>query len=446
MFQNYIKLAIRVLGRRKFFTAISLFGISFTLGILMVILSFIQSEMGTQKPLTFKEEFILVEQLRLQTKFYDTITTVDTIVDNGVTVYDTTFAYESRGAMMWNSNMNNGIAEEYLRDLNTVDYMTIFNDGAQYDLYVNGVKVTLNALYADPGYFDVFDHDLIAGRYLDHTDMEQANQVIVISTKGAELYFGTTENVLGREIEVDGKIFKVIGMYPHHGKIREFISPHIVMPYTIINAADQPTFYHGFYSVIYRKKSSVNASEVKKEIRERAKTIPMDHPTKPEGYEEIMLYPKSYDEMIAQGIYYDEDEEHSYIVMYWILRALLAFFIILPTLNLINLNVSRIMDRSSEIGVRKAFGAHQGNILSQFVIENIVQTILGGIIGLGLALLVINAINKGGVLGESTLQISPKFYFYSLILTIIFGILSGLLPAYKMSKLHITNALKSVKL
>ena len=116
--------------------------------------------------------------------------------------------------------------------------------------------------------------------------------------------------------------------------------------------------------------------------------------------------------------------------MKWVLFSLLAFFILLPTLNLINLNVSRIMDRSSEIGVRKAFGAHQGNILTQFVVENIVQTLIGGLIGLGLALLVINAINTGGALGDSTLRLSPKFFIYSFVITLIFGILSGLLPAY----------------
>ena len=100
------------------------------------------------------------------------------------------------------------------------------------------------------------------------------------------------------------------------------------------------------------------------------------------------------------------------------------------------------MERSSEIGVRKAFGAHQGNILSQFIIENIIQTLLGGILGLGLALLLINVVNKGGHLGDVVLTLSPKFFLYSFLATLLFGVLSGLLPAYRMSKLQIVNALK----
>jgi putative ABC transport system permease protein len=446
MITNYIKLAWRILGRKKFFTGISLFGISFTLGILMVILSFLQSEMGTQKPMSQKDDFVLVEQLQLQRIYYDTITNVDTVIQNNIALYDTTYNYERRGAMMWNSNMNNGIAEEYFKDMSTVDEMTIFNEDTSYDVYIDGVKVTINALYGDPSYFEVFDHELIEGRTIDQTDMDNANQVAVISVKCAEQYFGTSQNVVGKEMEVDGKTFKVVGLYPHKGKIREFICPHMVIPYTIVNEKDQPTFYHGFYAVVFKKNSLINAKKVKEEIAERAKTIPLDHPSKPDGYNEVIFKPKTYDEMIANGIYYDEDAEVSYNIMKWVLFSLLAFFILLPTLNLINLNVSRIMDRSSEIGVRKAFGAHQGNILSQFIIENIVQTILGGIIGLALALVVINAINKGGALGESVLQLSPKFFIYSFFITFIFGILSGLLPAYKMSKLQIVQALKSNKL
>jgi len=155
---------------------------------------------------------------------------------------------------------------------------------------------------------------------------------------------------------------------------------------------------------------------------------------------------KTYNEMYAQNLYDDDDPTKSLSIMKWILFGLLAFFIILPTLNLINLNVSRIMERSSEIGVRKAFGAHQGNIIFQFIIENIIQTILGGLIGLGIAIALMKFINSSGFLGTNTMIFNTKFFIYSFILTIVFGVVSGFLPAYRMSKLNIVNALKENKL
>ena len=56
-------------------------------------------------------------------------------------------------------------------------------------------------------------------------------------------------------------------------------------------------------------------------------------------------------------------------------------FITLPTMNLVSINLSRIMERASEIGVRKAFGASSRTLVGQFVMENVVLTVIGGAIG-----------------------------------------------------------------
>ncbi|MBV6655659.1 MAG: FtsX-like permease family protein, partial [Mameliella sp.] len=99
-------------------------------------------------------------------------------------------------------------------------------------------------------------------------------------------------------------------------------------------------------------------------------------------------------------------------------------------------------ERSAEIGVRKAFGAHSGSILSQLVFENIVLTFLGGILGWVLALGMIYLVNDSQVLGDTQLQFNTAVFLYSLLICLVFGILSGLLPAYRMSKLQIVNAIK----
>jgi len=269
---------------------------------------------------------------------------------------------------------------------------------------------------------------------------------MLISDKSAIEYFGRTTDVVGQEIELDGDNYQIIGMYKHPGKFVPYVSPDIAIPYSNLNPDNQDTYYHGYYSILYKKKSNVDAQQVKEDIKRAAQLIPLDHPSKPPGYNEVVLKPTTYDEMFAQTIYDDEDETKSYAILKWILISLLLFFILLPTLNLINLNVSRIMERSSEIGVRKAFGAHQGNIITQFIVENIVQTLIGGLLGLVLALVCIQLINSGGYLGDAVLTLHPKFFIYSFLVTILFGIISGLLPAYRMSKLHIVNALNENKL
>ena len=446
MLSNYLKLAWRILARRKFFTLISLFGISFTLGLLMVTLSFLQTELGANEPLSNKNDFVYVEQIRLERTYYDTITVVDTSFQNGVAVYDTTFNYKESGTGASQTEMSNKIVDNYLRGLPSAADMTMFSTSNTHDVFVNGVKLTLDILLADARYWSIFDHKPLEGRFFDSAEVEAAAQVIVISTKTAQDYFGRESNVVDEEMFIDGKTYKVIGVYKNNGKIIEYVSPAAVTPYTTMNMATLDNFYFGPFEVMYLKQTHDDAEKLKDEIRLAGTKVPVDHPDNEHDFKDVVLQPMTYNEMYAQGVYYEEDAEDSYAVMKWILLGLLTFFTVLPTLNLINLNVSRIMDRSSEIGVRKAFGAHQGNIIAQFIVENIVQTILGGIIGLGIAILLINIINKGGYLGTSELTFNTKFFIYSFLATLVFGVLSGFLPAYKMSKLQIVKALKENQL
>ncbi len=446
MLKNYLNLAWRILGRRKFFTFISLFGISFTLGILMVVLSFLQSELGTNSPLSNKDSFVYIQQTSLQRTYYDTIPTIDTIFEKDQILYDTTYTYKESGTGVSQSSLSNSIIETYLKDLPSASNMTKFMPGNLQDVYVNGIKLSLNILLSDANYWSIFDHKIIEGRSFGEEEVESGTPVIVISTETAMNYFGRKENVVNEEMFINGITYKVIGLYPNNGKIISYVSPDAVSPYTSMVSSRKKEFYFGPFNVMYLAKPN-SIKQLKSDIKAVAGTVPLDHPDNKYDYKEVIFQPETYNEMYAEGIYYDGgDAEKSLSIMKLVLICLFLFFTILPTLNLINLNVSRIMDRSSEIGVRKAFGAHQGNIITQFIVENIVQTLLGSLIGFLIAWILIQIINNGGYLGNSVLSFNLKFFVYSILATLLFGVLSGFVPAYKMSKLQIVDALKENKL
>jgi putative ABC transport system permease protein len=112
-------------------------------------------------------------------------------------------------------------------------------------------------------------------------------------------------------------------------------------------------------------------------------------------------------------------------------------------LNLINLNISRITERFSEIGVRKAFGASSKVLAIQFVVENIILTLIGGLLGLALSFIVIQFFNNSNYINNLQLSINFTVLFFSLLACLMFGFLSGVYPAWRMSKLHVAVALKS---
>jgi len=114
----------------------------------------------------------------------------------------------------------------------------------------------------------------------------------------------------------------------------------------------------------------------------------------------------------------------------------------LPTVNLVNLNVSRIMERASEIGVRKAFGASSRTLVGQFIVENLMLTLVGGIVGFAVSVLVLRAITASGMVPYANLTVNVRIFLYGLALAVFFGVFSGVYPAWRMSRLNPVAALK----
>ena len=130
----------------------------------------------------------------------------------------------------------------------------------------------------------------------------------------------------------------------------------------------------------------------------------------------------------------------------WLLLAaigtLMLLFMTLPALNLINLNTGRILERSAEIGVRKAFGASSRQLVWQFVVENVLLCLVGSLFGLVFAKLALAWLEGSGLIPYLHVNLNLAVFGWGLLLAVVFGLLSGVIPAWKMSRLHPVQALK----
>ena len=117
-------------------------------------------------------------------------------------------------------------------------------------------------------------------------------------------------------------------------------------------------------------------------------------------------------------------------------------FILLPAINLMALNFARIHERGEEIAVRKSFGAASSVLRGQFLFENILLTLTGGVIGILLSYLLVALLGNTLTLRLDFLNNVPITFSFnyivfaaSLIACLIFGLLSGYLPAVRLSRM-----------
>ncbi len=435
MLSNYLKLALRVLTRRKFFTFISLFGISFTLAILMLSISALETELGSNAPLSDRQEMVFLDRLVQKNMEQDTTMLVDSSLVDGIMKFDTTYTHERVNKGTSISSFGLPFLQDHVADLDVAEKYSFYATGETFNSFVNETKVEIEAAYTDHRFWDLFDFQFIEGRPYDEQMVNSGATVSVITEKLAQRYFGTTKNLLGREVEMAGKSFKIIGLVPEATQML-LQSDMFVPSSTKAGYPGSRDEYYGRYAAAFLARNG-NTDLLKHELNKVAESIPANS-----QFNAFMLQGKTSKELYANQMMYSEDPESAARWMTFFVFALLSLFALLPTLNLVNLNVSRIMDRSSEIGVRKAFGAQGKDLMAQFVFENIVLTVIGGAIGLLIAIGLIYLINDARLMESLVLQVNMRFFLYSMILVLFFGILSGLLPAYRMSRLHIVNALK----
>lgn len=185
-------------------------------------------------------------------------------------------------------------------------------------------------------------------------------------------------------------------------------------------------------------KSEAQLPEMRKELDQMLKRM-----FKPEeGYDKLYVHADTPLEAFSRSVVGGDDSPNIGKLI-GLGSLLLILFMLLPAINLININITRIMERSSEIGVRKAFGATSRTLVYQFLVENLILTVIGGILGTLLSLIVIYLYNNSGMQADINLMLNYRVLGVGILLCLFFGVLSGVYPAWRMSRLNVVHALKS---
>lgn len=412
MLNNYLKIAIKVLLRRKFFTFISLFGISFTLIVLMVFTSLIDHSFKPGGPEQKSGRILGIHNLTMKSP------------DRHST---------------WSSGCGYRFLDRYVRTLQTPEKIAVYQEISNANSFLNGQKISLELKRTDGVYWEILDHEFIEGRPISSEDEESAHPVAVINESVRAQLFGY-QSALGKAIHMDGQRLEVIGVVRDVSYLQTSAFAEVWAPISTLKTTAYREALIDDFEALLLARSPRDFSKIKAEFQ--SVLLQVEFPD-PKEYNYIIGGADSKFEAFARDLYdeYDQPSASSHKLLATML-GLMLLFMLLPTLNLVNINLSRIMERASEIGLRKAFGASSITLVFQFVVENLLLTLIGGLIGFAGAVVVLSTISSSGLIPYATFELNARLFFYGLGLILFFGILSGVLPAWKMSRLHPVDALK----
>lgn len=415
MLLNYLKIAWKVLLRHPFYTFITLFGISLTLTVLMVITSFLDHLIGAHYPETKRNRTLYIERME--------------------------FASADGGSSM-SGPMSYKFLADFAKTLKTPEQVTIHSSNQRSNAYVGSQRIKLDTKFTDAAFWDVAKFDFLEGKPYNTQNIVNGDHIAVITDGFKKQYFtNPAEPVVGKTIEIETIRYRVIGVVKGSPVTRMFTYADVYFPYTAPKSNYQNGGLRGSYEAMLLAKNEADLSVVKSEFQGRIRQIPLPGVQDGFKYATLKVPSEPYVDYFIVGLI--KGRPGAAAVFAGVLSFVLLMLLGLPAINLVNLNVSRILERASEIGIRKAFGAPVRILLWQFIIENIFITLIGGTIALLLTALIIASINRSGWIAYADLSINAPVFGISLLTCLIFGLLSGVLPALRMAKLSIADALKA---
>lgn len=334
-------------------------------------------------------------------------------------------------------DMIENVGERFAEDIDT---MSIYGDSANGIIHYKreDLQVTLNGV--NSGYQKQAMATMVEGRFINEKDTERMKSVCVISEKQALKLFGDTKSALGESISVKSSgafyDFTVIGVYKINlsgimasmvmGSESDDWDSDIYVPYTTMTknlSGGTDTIF--FYFDIHIK-NGVNAGEFSEDVTD-------------------YINNRFYRDNDSLEVYFQTGEsEISMIeeilgIVSTVISVIAGISLLVGGIGVMNIMLVSVTERTREIGVRKALGAPNSAIRSQFIIESVIICLIGGFIGILLGILLGNV--AGLIVGTMA---SPSVG--SIILAVSFsmaiGIFFGYYPANRAAKLDPIEALR----
>jgi putative ABC transport system permease protein len=304
-------------------------------------------------------------------------------------------------------------------------------DWRSYNLTDEGEPERVEAQAVTANFFPLLGVKPELGRvFTEEEDRPGRSNVALISHSLWQRRFGGDLELIGKEIMLDGQKRVVIGVAPQGFQfLSREASLWVPMAFSPQELANRGSRY---LTVVARMKPGVTLQEARADIAVITQRINRDHPTQGLEFGSVVI---SLREQLAGNT------RPALIV----LLVAVGFVLLIACANIANLLLSRGAARYREIAVRTALGAGRGRIVRQLLTESVLLAVAGGVAGLLFASSSFSFLKQlvpGGMALNAVVGIDAKVFGFTLLLSLLTGIVFGLAPAIQAAKVDLNDALK----
>ncbi len=398
MFQD-LRFGARMLLKKPGFTLVAVMTLALGIGANTAIFSVVNAVLLRSLPYQKADELVMIYSTNTRNKGEGVISPVTYLnLKNQNSVFSEMAALDVRG---WAANLTGGGEPERLQ----------------------GYKVSANL-------FHTLGVAPARGRaFLPEEDRPGSDRVVVLSHGLWQRRFGGDADLIGREINLNGGAYRVIGVMP--ADFRYFFKTDVWTPIAFTPADEK--FEPNCLVVGARLKPDVSIDQARAEVDR----LYLGQLNNPKSDSRVGL--KQLQEIMTQNVKR----------MLWILFAAVGFVLLIACANVANLSLARASVRHRELAIRTALGAGRLRVVRQLLVESAMLAVLGGACGLLLAHWGIQFL-VGGLPEQlaaansrvATLKIDAQALGFTFALAFLTTIIFGLLPALQSSKVNLNEALK----
>jgi len=280
-------------------------------------------------------------------------------------------------------------------------------------------------------FIEIFKTDIDQGRNMTPSEFSRGANKVVIGCKVADALFGKLDPI-GKSIKLKGRKYTVIGVIAKSGddliNVADFDDAVLVSAQSARSMVNFKSRYVMRSVVAVKAKEGNSIEDLKDEV---TGILRSSHRLSPREDDDFSLNEMSMLTSILDVIF---------LALNAVGFIIGIFAIIVGMFSVANIMFVSVKERTPLIGVKKALGAKHFVILLEFLIESVVLCILGGILGLGLVYLITFLITN---VAGFPIFLSSKNIIIGLSLSLIVGIVSGIIPAYLASKMDPVEAIRA---